>query len=124
MRRDIPDTSIQDRALIHWPAIIQYAGQAELAYVPDQAAWENNAYLHPHAWQATDRLIDSQGAIHAFIPAGKIAELQSTGNAMSRDELLHLVRTHAAQAGLCCIAKLSAPTIAEAIKLVGSLHED
>lgn len=110
--------------MIYWPAIIQYAGQAELAYMPDRAAWDGNLHLLTHAWQAADRLVDSYGAIHALMKAGNITELQPTGKTMKLDELLYLVRAHAAQAGLCCIAKLSAPSIAEAVRLVGTLHED
>ena len=107
--------------MIHWPAIIQYAGQAELGYVPDHRGWESDPHLQMHAWQPTDRLIDSRGIVHALrqeiLP-------EKTTHSIALDELLHIVRAHAAQAGLCCTAKLSAPSIAEAVRLVGTLHED
>ena len=107
--------------MIHWPAIIQYAGQAELGYVPDQRTWESDSHLQMHAWQPTDRLIDSRGVVHALWQ-GMLP--QPTAHSVALDELLHIIRAHAAQAGLCCTAKLSAPSIAEAVRLVGTLHED
>ena len=107
--------------MIHWPAIIQYASHAELGYVPDQRAWESDPHLQTQAWQPTDRLIDSRGVVHALRP-GVLP--QPTAHIVALDELLHIVRAHAAQAGLCCTAKLSAPSIAEAVRLVGTLHED
>ena len=107
--------------MIHWPAIIQYASHAELGYVPDQRAWESDPHLQRHAWQPADRLIDSRGNMHA-LRQGTLP--QPTSHSVALDELLHIIRAHAAQAGLCCTAKLSAPSIAEAVHLVGTLHED
>jgi hypothetical protein len=38
-------------------------------------------------------------------------------------EILGLIKAHAAQKGSCCAAKLYAPTIREAFKIVESLDE-
>ena len=106
--------------MIHWPAIIQYAGQAELAYVPDAAAWQAEAHGRNGAWHADDRLVDSRGEVygmHGGLP-------QPTGQTLMLDAVLDLVRAHAAAQGLCCTAKLAAPSIADAIRLVATLHEE
>jgi hypothetical protein len=109
---------------IHWPAFIQYAGQAELAFVADQPAWEAEVRLHSHIYQPADRLVDSLGQLYAFGRDGDALVLEATSQKLVLDELLQLVRAHAAQAGLCCIAKLSASSIAEAVRLVGTMRED
>jgi hypothetical protein len=49
---------------------------------------------------------------------------QATGQSLALDAVLALVRTHAAAQGLCCTAKLSAPSVAQAVRLVATLHED
>ena len=116
--------SLKVQQTIHWPAFIQFAGQAELVFVADEAVWKSDPHLHAYAYQAADRLVDSRGELYAFGRDGPIALPKPTGQKLMLDELLHLVRAHAAQAGLCCITKLSAPSIAEAVRLVGTLHED
>lgn len=101
---------------IHWPAILQFAGEAELAYLGDktqlQAHLDQSGYSHPQ-----DRLIDSNGAIFELIGAST----RPTHQHVNLAELLEIIRAHAAQQRQCCIAKLAAPTIAEAIRLVESL---
>ena len=72
--------------MIHWPAIIQYAGQAELGYVPDQSVWESDPHLQMHAWQPVDRLIDSRGGVHA-LRQGTLP--QPTAHSVALDALLH-----------------------------------
>lgn len=116
--------SLKVQQAIHWPAFIQLAGQAELVFVADEIAWKSEPHLHVYAYQTTDRLVDSRGEVYALERDGPITLPKPIGQKLTLDELLHLVRAHAAQAGLCCIAKLSAPSIAEAVRLVGTLHED
>jgi hypothetical protein len=42
---------------------------------------------------------------------------------MKLTELLGMVKAHAAQSGSCCVAKLYAPTITEAFKIVKDTSE-
>ena len=105
--------------MIHWPAIIQYAGQAELAYVPDLAAWQKETHGQG-VLRAGDRLADSLGAVYEADGGGLP---QPTGQTLTLDVVLELVRAHAATQGLCCTAKLAAPSIADAIRLIATLHE-
>jgi hypothetical protein len=42
---------------------------------------------------------------------------------MELQEILGLIKAHAAQKGSCCVAKLYAPTIVDAFKMVESLDE-
>lgn len=99
---------------IHWPAILQHPGADELEYLADQQTLT--------AWQgrSTVTLIDSLGASYALTP--KLA-LSRQGN-LSLQEILTLVRAHAAQQGICCTPKIGAANIADAIKLLASLGED
>lgn len=104
--------------MIHWPAILCFNGDADLVYIPDQAAWEGAPHLQGQSFHPEDRLIDSSG--NSFILAridGKVIP-QPTRITIGLDEVLDLVRRHAAQDGACCVAKLSAASIAEAIAMV------
>jgi len=43
---------------------------------------------------------------------------------MALNDFLGLVKAHAAQGGSCCVAKLHAPSIADAMAIVASLEDD
>lgn len=111
--------------MILWPAIIHHAGQAELAYINDQSQWRNDMHLHIHGYRAEDRLIDSAGNIFSLVKGmGNSAVAEPKDQIISLYELLDLMRAHAAQTGLCCVDKLSADSVAEAIFLIGTMaHE-
>jgi hypothetical protein len=109
---------------VNWPAIIKHSDDAELVYVSDQAAWNSDPELHGFEYDETDYLIDASGKI--FTLANRENEYvnpEPNGNAMALPEILGLIKAHAAQKGSCCVAKLYAPTIREAFKLVESLDE-
>ena len=101
---------------IVWPAIIKYAGQAELAYVQDQAQWDADAHLHGSRYEKTDVLIDSNGEIYMLSNAvnGSVRP-ESTGKFTELEEVIEMVRAHASQMGSCCISKFSALSIREAV---------
>lgn len=101
--------------MITWPAIVKYAGEAELAYVEDQAAWDADAHLHGFRYEASDVLIDSNGATYALPNAAHgWVKPEPTGKSASLEEVIEMVRAHAAQMGSCCVAKFSASSIQEA----------
>ena len=109
---------------MNWPCIIKHSDDAELVYVGDQSEWDNDADLYYFEYDESDRLIDSSGDIYTLAkPINKHVKPEASGNSMSLVEILSLVKAHAAQTGSCCVAKLYAPTISEAFKIVESLNE-
>ena len=115
-------TRILGAQLITWPAIIKYAGEAELAYVKDQAAWEADAHLHGFRYEKADMLIDVCGEIYSLsnVANGSVRP-EPTGKFTQLEEVIELVRAHAAQQGSCCVAKFYAASIREAIGAVSTL---
>jgi hypothetical protein len=110
--------------MVNWPAIIKHAGDAELVYISDQSQWESDSELQQADYDESDLLIDSQG--HTFnlvMRENQPVQLQPRAQSISLVEILGLVKAHAAQKGSCCVAKLYAPTIKDALVIVASLDE-
>ena len=109
---------------MNWPAIIKHSDDAELVYVSDQSEWDKDADLHGFAYDESDYLIDSSGDIYTLTKrSNKNVKPEANGDSISLIEFLGLVKAHAAQKGSCCVAKLYAPTIGDAFKIVESLNE-
>jgi len=111
--------------MIRWPAILIVEGDPELVYVHDLADWEN----HPDAYVASrcdaDLLIDSLGKVYELPgQAESKAALRPTGQIKSLEEILGLVKAHAASSGACCVAKLYAPSIEEAYRIARSVMDE
>lgn len=110
--------------MVNWPGIIKHSDDAELVYVGDQSAWDNEADLHYIKYDESDCLIDASGNIYTLTKQGnKHVKPEPNGVSMSLDEILGIVKAHAAQSGSCCVSKLYAPTIYHAFKIVESLNE-
>lgn len=110
--------------MVNWPGIIKYADDAELVYVSDQSEWDKDTDLHYFENDESDYLIDSSGNIYTLIKRGHgYVKPEANGVSISLNEILGLVKAHAAQKGSCCVSKLYAPTISDAIKIVESLNE-
>jgi hypothetical protein len=108
--------------LITWPAIIKYAGQAELAYVKDQAEWDADAHLYGFRYEKADVLIASNGEIYTLSNAANGSMRPApTGKFASLEEVIEMVRAHASQMDSCCVAKFSASSIQEAVCAVSAL---
>lgn len=108
--------------LVSWPAIIKFDGDAELTFIRDQADWEQNAEYHHFQYQAGDTLIDSTGQLFSLTAqAVGYALPEPVRHILSFEDIVTLVRAHAAQTGTCCIEKISAPSIKDVIELVESL---
>jgi len=103
-----------------WPAIVEYSGQAELAFVRDQSQWDRELELHNASYRPQDRLIDSLGLV--FNMSGK--KLQASGKSIGLDELVLLIQTHASLNGECCVAKFSANSIVEAMQMFSAVETD
>lgn len=107
-----------------WPCIIRHSGDAELVYVGSQAEWDGDVDYHGCDFDETDCLIDASGDIYTLNKAGNsYVKPTASGNSISLVEILGLVKAHAAQKGSCCVAKLYAPTISDAFKIVASLDD-
>ena len=110
--------------MVNWPGILIHSGDAELVYVGDQAEWDNDAELHAFEYDESDCLVDASGKIFSLIAReNNIVKPSSSGVSMELQEILGLIKAHAAQKGSCCVAKLYAPTIVDAFKMVQSLDE-
>lgn len=110
--------------MVNWPAIIKHADDAELIYVRDQSEWDGDAELHDFAYDDADTLIDSSGSIYSLTSIqNNQVKPELRGESIALQDLLGMVKAHAAQQGSCCVAKLYAPTITEAFKIVASLNE-
>ena len=110
--------------MVKWPGVIKHSNDPELIYVQDQSAWEGDVELHSIEYEESDRLIDSSGCLFMLTDKdnGFVCP-KPNGESMALRDILGLVKAHAAQKGSCCVAKLYAPTIAEAFKIIASLEE-
>lgn len=108
-----------------WPVIIKHDNDMELVYVNDQSEWNSDIDLHLHLYDESDYLIDVSGACFSLTRRiNKSVTPEPNGNSRSLDEILGLVKGHAAQSGSCCVAKLYAPSIRDAFKIVKAINDD
>ncbi|MCW8934708.1 MAG: DUF4144 domain-containing protein [Gammaproteobacteria bacterium] len=109
--------------MINWPAVIKHSDDAELIHVRDQVQWDDDADLHSFDYNEADCLIDSTGCVFDITnkEAG-IVRPSASELVLELKSILGLVKAHAAQSGSCCVAKLYAPTIEDAYKIVESLN--
>lgn len=99
--------------MIAWPALLEYAGHAELDYVANEHQWNQQMrHLRTHR---NDRLIDAEGRLYRPVRHDDHIELQALGSCLSLDEAILLVQRHEAATGHCCVAKFSASSIRECI---------
>jgi len=111
--------------LIIWPAIIKYPDEAELLYVNSQAEWDCDTGLHAFNYDETDYLIDSIGNTFTLTTRNNnIVQPESMSDTKSLEEILGLIKAHAAQTGACCVAKLYAPSISDAFTMIKSLSDN
>lgn len=108
--------------MIHWPAVLQYRGDNELVFIAAQSQWDNDPELSGDHYDADDRLIDLTGAVFKF--SARTSELTHTGQSVTLAELVELIRLHMSEVGLCCVAKFSVASIAEAIVMVSKFAEN
>ena len=110
---------------VEWPAIVLHADDAELYYLCDAHAWNGYAHTYGNDVEEDDRLIDVTGAVFSLQQSddGGLS-LTATETYYDLNTILGLVKAHAAHAGSCCVAKLYAPSIAEAFKIVKATGEE
>ncbi len=103
--------------MIHWPAIIKLHGDHELIYVPSQFEWDNDPVIRATIFELSDRLYDSHGR-EFMVHQPFIGELEPTGQTLSLDEAIQLIRFHASQDGACCVSKFAADSHKEAFSII------
>ena len=111
------------KALFHWPILIKYADYEELGYVDSPANWEAEVGVDGAYLNINDILIDSSGVAFSVMAQGEQNQLSRVPNAISIDQVLDWVRAHASMQGHCCVAKLSASSIAEVFTIIKSLDD-
>jgi len=112
------------KTLIHWPCILKHSDDAELIYIRNQDEWDNDTDLHRVAYEPSDCLIDVLGNVYSLTTIeNTLIHPVTSGETMSLQTIMGLVKAHASQKGSCCVAKLYAPTIVEAFTIVESLNE-
>lgn len=101
------------------PAFIQFHGDDELYFVRSHSALREDTPLRLAQFHPEDRLVDANGNLYT-VQRGHDSHLDfaRTAECLSLETVLQLVRRHAAQDGACCVAKLSAGSIAEAIAML------
>ena len=109
---------------MNWPGIIKHADDDELTYVSDQSAWDNDVDLHYTDYDESDYLVDASGNTYSLMKRlSNLVTPEPRGESKTLQDVLALTKAHAAQKGSCCVAKLYAPDIKEAFKIVESLNE-
>lgn len=111
-------------ASVNWPAVIKYEGDEELTVIGSGAEWDRDAEQYLYSHKGHDLLIDSSGCVFrperrgngTFHPA-------DTGEVITLDDFIRLVRVHASNSHRCCIEKIGFRSVAEGIRLVASMNE-
>lgn len=101
--------------MIAWPALLHYAGQAELEYVADAYHWQRLSHGHHLRFHRDDRVIDSEGKCYRPVRHSDHVELLTMATHVTLTEAIALVRHHEAAGGQCCVAKFSAASIADCV---------
>lgn len=111
--------------MVDWPAVLKHTNDPELDYFEDLEKLENSIEHIGTGSFEDDYLIDSSGRVYALVTdsAGR-AVLKDLDRRQTLEQVLGLVKAHAAQAESCCVAKLWAPTIRDALAIVASVSSE
>ena len=138
---DQDNFSLMTSDTISWPALIRVSNDSELLVVhsTDTLAdpnWRLDAgFLRTAQTVSTSggsgllgaslELIDSNGRLFEVELKGAVSiECTRTSRHYDLSEVVNLVQQHAALQGHCCIAKITAGTIPQAIQLVEHLNNE
>lgn len=108
--------------MVAWPGLLKFQGDDELIFVNSFDELNSHPALLGGQFHPGDVLIDSAGRVYS--PENRQSKIEIPKDAketLSLDSVLELVRRHASSRGECCISKISAPTIPEAIELVKAM---
>lgn len=99
---------------VTWPAVVKFNNTDELLYAGSIEDWQSNSEMGGASFQAGDLLIDSAGRVYNLVTGADYNDQQQRTLA----EVIELVRQHASVCGHCCVSKLGAPSIRDALQLV------
>ena len=111
--------TIRAAVSITWPAFIRHGHCDELEFIATETQWRSTHAAKQYL--PDDLLVDSTGNCFQLSAQGT-AEVLLSLPPLSLDEVLCLVRSHAALCGQCCVSKMGAPDIASAVALVGEIE--
>ncbi len=109
--------------MIHWPTLLKHDGEDELIYIESAQAWADDEEMLLFIFTERDVLIDSQGQVFSLSDVQANSASCSPLATASVDNLLELVRSHAALQGECCISKIHCQSISECLAIVASLND-
>ena len=108
--------------MIDWPVILKHANDPELDYFENLGALEKGVSQYKSGIDEDDYLVDAGGRVYAVVlPETGEVQLKDLGKQKTLEQVLGLVKAHAAQEKSCCVAKVWAPTIREALAIVHSV---
>ena len=109
---------------LHWPAVICFAGHDELFYLASPEDWYAHVDEPGPGDSMNEVLIDSAGRRYALGPdAQNRLSLLARNGRETLDAIIERLQHYAAMNGMCCITKIAAPDIRQAIELVRSIDE-
>ncbi len=111
------DNDKQHKNTVQWPAILKLHGADELIHIQTHGAWISGLHLQVTHLTGDDYLIDSSGQ-RFDLPQTRNGNFNANGDRLSLQQVIQLVRMHAAQDGACCVSKLHANSIEEAIGMI------
>mgnify|MGYP001550165763 CR=1 FL=1 len=110
---------------IDWPAIIARDGDDELTFVASEESWVNDPGISAVQYWEDDVLIDRTGRrYHLDKMEAGITRPYPADRRLSLDELLGLIKRHAAASNTCCVDKIGFRNIDEGMAIVASLVDD
>lgn len=120
----VADKRTIDIAELDWPAVICFTGHDELLYLASREDWYAHVDEPGPGDSMNEVLIDSAGRRYAlgFDAQDRLSILGCNGRE-TLDTMIERLQHYAAMNGVCCITKIAAPDIRQAIELVGSIDE-
>lgn len=111
--------------MINWPCIIKFDNDPELLFFDNQAQWEADTNFHHGKFDESDYLIDASGCVYSLAhPTQDKVFPKLTNKTKTHDEILGLVKNHAAHLDSCCVSKLYTSSIKDAYYLVKSINDN
>lgn len=109
--------------MITWPAFIKHDGEDELIYISSLTEWQNDEEMLLYIFSERDVLIDSVGKVYSLPMLQQNIDSDDFIAVASVDNILELVKAHAAVTGHCCIEKINCQTVSDAVELVKDLTD-
>ena len=109
--------------MITWPAFIKHDGEDELIYVSSLSEWQNDEEMLLYLFTERDVLIDASGKVFSLPLLQQNINSDEYLAIASVDNVLELVKAHAAVSEQCCIEKIQCQTTRQAVEFVKELSD-